>query len=185
MSPDKLRSLLEGYGPADPREAEFVDRMRALLTHPAPLSRSTFEPGHFTASAFVLSPDQNSLLLIFHKKLGLWLQPGGHIDPTDEGIEEASRREVAEEVGLAALERLDPLGPIFDVDIHAIPARPKEPAHEHFDVRFAFVAGSLDVRLNAEVRESQWVALSAVESVTTDRSVIRAAEKLRRRGGAW
>ena len=42
------------------------------------LRRDAFSPGHFTASAFVLSPRRDQLLLILHKKLGLWLQPGGH-----------------------------------------------------------------------------------------------------------
>ena len=50
----------------------------------------------------------------------------------------AARREVEEEVGLSELEPLEPGGsPVFDVDIHPIPARGTDPSHHHFDLRFA------------------------------------------------
>lgn len=182
MVPTELMSQLTRYRAADAGEDLFLRRMQDLAGHPRPFDRSGYDPGHFTASAFVLSPDRKSLLLIFHRKLELWLQPGGHVDPTDVSLVQAARREVAEEVGLSELRALDAEEPIFDVDIHGIPARPKEPAHEHFDVRFAFVARSIELRPNAEVREAKWVELSCISRVTADRSVIRAVEKLAERG---
>lgn len=154
--------------------------MNALLDTAAPFARTSFEPGHFTASAFVLAPDEASLLLIYHEKLGSWFQPGGHVDASDASLVHAARREVSEEVGLLELLPLRGDTGIFDVDIHRIPPRPTEPAHEHFDVRFAFVAGTQQLRLDAEVRQARWVALSEVGDVTTDESVLRAVEKIRR-----
>ena len=52
---------------------------------------------HFTATTFVVCQDR--VLLHLHKKLGIWLPAGGHID-RDELPEVAARREVLEETGL-------------------------------------------------------------------------------------
>lgn len=53
----------------------------------------------WTASVLVLRPDRRVLLLL-HRKLGVWLGPGGHVEP-GEGPDEAALREVMEETGLA------------------------------------------------------------------------------------
>lgn len=162
-----------------------MSRMLELGALDAACERSHFAPGHFTASAFVLSPDGRDLVLIHHKKLGIWVQPGGHVDAADADLESAARREVAEEVGLTELEPwgAERLGSgaagLFDVDIHVIPARKAEPAHEHFDVRFAFRAQSRTLVLSEEVRDLRWVPLSEMDGMATDDSVMRAVKKLR------
>jgi len=106
------------------------------------------------------------------------VQPGGHIDATDLDLEAAARREVSEEVGLRDLAPLLPKGALFDVDIHPIPARKDEPAHEHFDVRFAFVSRSRAFERSEEVADVRWLPLADVKVTTSDRSVLRAVEKL-------
>jgi 8-oxo-dGTP pyrophosphatase MutT (NUDIX family) len=171
------RDAIAAYRPEDPREQGFQRRMLQLLELPAPTSRHQFVPGHLTASAFVLSPLSDAVLLILHKKLGLWLQPGGHIEAADVSLLAAARREVAEEVGAAL--RSDG-GVVFDLDIHAIPARKDEPAHEHFDVRFCFHTASLAFAGSDEVADARWVALAEIDQLTTDESVLRVARKLLR-----
>ncbi len=52
---------------------------------------------HFTASALIIK--NNKVLLVHHKKLGVWLYPGGHVEDT-ETPDEALVREVKEETGL-------------------------------------------------------------------------------------
>lgn len=52
---------------------------------------------HFTASALIVK--DRKVLLIYHKKLNIWLHPGGHIENT-ENPDEALIREVKEETGL-------------------------------------------------------------------------------------
>ena len=179
---EHLRLLLDSHDPADQRERDFMARMSALLNQPGDcFSRDHFDPGHFTASAFVLSPNEEDLLLIFHGKLHRWLQPGGHVDPEDENIFAAATREVAEEVGLAS-EQLDRLtDAIFDVDIHEIPARKAEPTHLHFDVRILFRAKTYEMRAGSDAKDARWVPLTEMETVESDESVMRAVEKLRAR----
>jgi 8-oxo-dGTP pyrophosphatase MutT (NUDIX family) len=179
MRLSSLREQLAHHQAADAAEARFVARMLELTHADGACSRSHVSPGHFTASAFVLSPDRGELILIHHKKLGIWVQPGGHVDATDADLEFAARREVAEEVGLHELEPLTARGVLFDVDIHAIPARKDEPAHEHFDVRFAFVAATRSFARSEEVADVRWLPLDDIASITTDRSVLRAVDKLR------
>lgn len=177
-----LRAALATYTSTDERERDFLARMLALLDEEGDaFSRTSFTPGHFTASAFVLSPDGTELFLIHHRKLGLWLQPGGHVEEGDRDVLAAARREVREEVGLVDAP-LHPACPgLFDVDIHPIPARADEPAHEHFDVRFLFRAPRKDlVRPSAEVKGGRWVPLDEVADAGSDGSVIRAAAKVGR-----
>lgn len=155
--------------------------MLALLEAESPLSRDHFVPGHLTASAFVLSPETDAVLLIFHRKLGIWVQPGGHVEPGDLDLEAAARREVAEEVGLS----LSGPGPsqargVFDLDIHDIPARRDEPAHQHFDVRFCLQSPTRDFAVSDEVVDARWVALARIAQLTSDESVLRATRKLAR-----
>jgi ADP-ribose pyrophosphatase YjhB (NUDIX family) len=147
-----------------------------------PCSRHSYAPGHFTASAFVLSPERDALLLILHGKLGLWLQPGGHVEDSDASLLEAARREVAEEVGLTELELLEPAP--LDVDIHDIPARKGEPEHAHFDVRYLFRATTREVHAGSDAKDARWVKLSEIGdegSLRSDESVLRAVRKLRQR----
>ena len=167
-----LLGHLDAIEPFDEREAKYIDRIRSL---PAanPFSRSSYDPGHITASGFVLSPDRSALLLVWHRKLGGWLQPGGHIEPDDLDVVAAQRREIEEETGLVDLEWLG----LFDVDIHEFPARGGEPAHQHFDVRSAFIARSRDTAAGDGVDASRWFDLTDLPR--NDSSLTRPAAKLR------
>jgi 8-oxo-dGTP pyrophosphatase MutT (NUDIX family) len=173
-----LAQRLAHLSPLDDAERAHLTRMWNLATTPAALDRDHFVPGHFTASSFVLSPDEQSLLLIFHGKLHRWLQPGGHVEPGDLDIVATARREVSEEVGLDDLALLGGGAP-FDLDIHAIPARKADPQHEHFDVRFLFRASSWQVRAASDAVDVRWVPLGEVGQLESDTSVLRAVAKLR------
>jgi hypothetical protein len=67
---------------------------------------------------------------------------------------------------------------VFDIDVHPIPARATEPAHEHFDLRFLFVAPSRDFDTTSEVGGAKWVRLLELPRVTDDESVLRAIRKI-------
>src|SRR5678809_693761 len=88
----------------------------------------------------------------------------------------ASWREAREESGLQDLQLLTPH--IFDVDIHAIPARKDEPEHFHYDIRYAFQADRhAELIVTSESRELAWVALNGIETLTTEESVLRWCER--------
>lgn len=146
-----------------------------------PLARDHFDPGHFTASGFVVSPGRDALLLVHHRRLDRWLQPGGHVDASDPSVESAARREVIEETGVEL--DVSPAG-VIDLDVHPIPAGRGEPPHHHFDVRYLFVAVDTMLEIDRdEVNDAAWVALEDVVAGMGDRSVRRVAEKVLTGGG--
>ena len=174
-----LRALLDAHLPADEVEASHLEKMRRLARAETgdPCARDHFEPGHFTASSFVLSPDGASVLLILHGKLHRWLQPGGHIDPEDIDVLAAAKREVSEEVGITELEQVG--SGLFDVDVHRIPARKEDPEHEHHDLRFLFQASSLNAVAGSDAKAAKWVSLAGVAHIESDQSVMRAIAKVK------
>jgi 8-oxo-dGTP pyrophosphatase MutT (NUDIX family) len=165
--PDSARraiaAALDGFAPAGGRHERALAEMRAALAAPADPAGSATLPAHFTAAGIVLSAAPPArVLLILHRKLGLWLPPGGHLDPADGGNPlRAAVREVREETGVAAAPH--PAAPApFDVDAHTIPARPDMPEHRHLDIRYLLVADADAplVRQEAETLGARWAELS-------------------------
>jgi len=135
-------ALVESFDPtADGRALASVEQTMELLEGSAePFSRTSYQPGHITASAVVLSPDRQHVLLVYHERLRRWLQPGGHVEADDTTVQDTARREVLEETGI----RLDPslVPPLVGIDVHEIPATAKEPYHLHHDLMFTFAVAS-------------------------------------------
>ena len=164
-----LRTLLEAYEP-EPTEADSVAAVLALISaDPHALSDAHYDPGHVTASAFVIDGSHTRLLLIHHGKLRIWLQPGGHVDP-GEGVLAAAIREVEEETGIVAVPLRDGL---FDVDVHAIPANGGRPPHNHYDVRFLLEATNENFADSDEVLGVRWVSFDDVPALAADTAVLR------------
>jgi len=170
-----LKQLLECFAPSDREQQSYLRRMFDLVDIDGdPADRYLFDPGHFTASGFVASPNGTDVLLIHHQKIGKWLQPGGHIEPDDLSLEHAIRREVEEETGLVAMESLG----LLDIDIHQFPARGDDPAHLHFDVRFGFCAISGLVEAGDGTNEVRWIPFGEVSHWNPELSVTRPSAAL-------
>ncbi len=176
MEVPRLRMLfdqLNGHRPLDRTEALHRDAMLELCLSPAPFSSAQFDPGHFTASALVISTTVHQVLLIQHPTLGRWLQPGGHIDPDDATVLAAAIREVREETGFQP--EFD--SPLADVDVHRIPARGHRAAHDHYDVRFVGrVAGTPPIA-GAEGIVGEWFELAEAVQRASDSGLVRLLTK--------
>jgi 8-oxo-dGTP pyrophosphatase MutT (NUDIX family) len=171
-----LVGMLEAYVP-DPGQEPAHSAMLQLASGGGDVfSADRVDPGHFTASGYVLAPDRSRLVLVHHARLGVWVQPGGHVDPGDAGVVAAAEREIQEETGLADLVLLD--AGLFDLDVHPIPARPTLPAHRHYDLRFLFLATGEELQVSPESLAVRWVALTELDAIGADSSLRRAAAKL-------
>jgi 8-oxo-dGTP pyrophosphatase MutT (NUDIX family) len=137
-------------------------------------NRENYTPGHTTASSFVVTPDNNFVLLIFHKTLQRWLQPGGHIDPQDKNFEDAAKRELLEETNITP--PLTCLG-LIDLDIHTIPIKNNLPQHLHFDLRFLFVSDKKLIKAGSDAYIAKWVSVANLTPDNTDESILRALRK--------
>jgi 8-oxo-dGTP pyrophosphatase MutT (NUDIX family) len=182
MNRDVLRGWLNSHTPVDDYERQCVAQVMSALELSDCFSKQWFKPGHITASAFVLSPDQQQLLLISHRDFGLWMQPGGHLDTEDLNTFEAAKRELKEEAGLYKIMQPDWAKGILDVDVHNVPGGMKrnEPAHQHFDIRYAFSASSLEVQAASDAKDARWFSIDElINEQSTDASVRRAAIHLR------
>jgi 8-oxo-dGTP pyrophosphatase MutT (NUDIX family) len=184
-----LLAELQAHVPADETERASLARLREFVaTAPDPLSR-TASTSHVTGSAVVASPDGRAFLLVKHRRLGRWLQPGGHVDPEDASVRAAALREAREETGAPDVEPVEEGagGGILDVDVHPIPAFEDRPAHVHYDVRY--LATSRSEAGPGEVEEVTGVAwLTLEESLahgvddSLARSLRKAAARLSPRG---
>jgi 8-oxo-dGTP pyrophosphatase MutT (NUDIX family) len=181
-----LLELLARYRARFPQEGECVARIRSLVeAHPDCFERSCL-PGHVTGSAWVLSPDGRRFLLTHHRKLDRWLQLGGHADGESD-VAAVALREAGEESGLGSFSFLGEEGPgppqPIDLDVHTIPSRPGEPAHEHHDLRFALVALGGKASASGESHALRWFEMESLDSelaaIGADESLVRLGRKVR------
>jgi 8-oxo-dGTP pyrophosphatase MutT (NUDIX family) len=170
-----LLDLIRTYRPVDAEDARIRTQFIAFVTrYPDCLERSLVI-GHITASAWVIDPTGTRVVMVHHRKLARWLQPGGHADGCPE-VQSVARREVEEETGLADLVLVGPAP--FDLDIHPIPEYRGVRAHEHFDVRFAFqTSGSLSLQLSDESHDVAWIPIDRLEACDPDPSILRMRDK--------
>ena len=132
-APDAAAALalrLKAYLRRWPREQPMVLPFLELLDDPDdPFLRQRMD-GHFTAGAWLVSRDAQRLLMTHHRRLGRWLQLGGHADGMRD-MAQVALKEAREESGLPGLALESDA--IFDLDRHWIPERRDVPGHWHFD----------------------------------------------------
>ncbi len=174
-----LLAQLEAYAPAGERESAHHRAIVNLLTTSAdPFSRAGFEPGHITASCFIVDPSTARILLHHHRRLDRWLQMGGHVDGEESPLE-AALREGREESGLADLALM--VDGVADLDVHVIPPGKGEPEHRHFDIRYAaFTRHPQSIAIDRnESRDLAWIALDEAGPLMNEEASWRALAKIR------
>lgn len=134
MTWGRLRHQLDAITPVDEREALSLALTLDRLTWPGSPFAEGENDHHLTASSFVVS--SRGVILHRHRRLGIWVQPGGHVDD-GESPEDACVRETVEETGLAVA-HLDPVT-LFHVDVH-----PGPKGHTHYDLRYVLTGEPLD-----------------------------------------
>jgi 8-oxo-dGTP pyrophosphatase MutT (NUDIX family) len=149
MTPDELLAALRTRTPVDEREATSIERFEHHLPRLERPYDEHADPVHVTGSAIVVGP--RGVVLHLHKRLGLWLQPGGHVDE-GETPADGALREAREETGLD-VRHAGPGGTpqLVHVDVH-----PGPKGHTHLDVRFLLEADGDPSPPEGESPDCRW-----------------------------
>ena len=140
-----ILEVLSVRTPVDERERESIEKFLADVPHLVEPYDEALGLVHVTASAIVVSDAGDKVALHLHKRLGMWLQPGGHID-AGETPAQGALREAEEETGLPVRHE-DGTGLFVHVDVHAGPK-----GHTHHDLRY--VVRAPEVPMNPAEGES-------------------------------
>ncbi len=160
---------------ADAHEAAMTAEIIRFVEAQADCLHRTCAPGHLTGSAWIVDPERRRALLVHHRKLDKWLQPGGHADG-DPDLLAVARREAREETGLTELRTVSPA--VFDADRHWIPPRGDVPGHWHHDVRFLFEADpARPLTVSDESHDVRWVELGGVVALNSEEALLRMVRK--------
>ena len=180
-----LSELLENYRPFDAHETAMVARLKAFLSYEGnhfgrELVGQAPNWGHVTGSSWIVDESGENVVLVFHRKLGKWVQPGGHCED-ERDVLNVALREAREDTGLDVRAHD---AEIFDVDAHDIPEYWNTPNHVHYDVRFLLRASSSQTPVvSEESRDVKWVSLDEARELSGEDSVARMIDKTRLRFG--
>lgn len=131
MSPAALLAIIDGHVAVDEREVESLRIFRDSVVRLVDPCSEHADPTHVTASALVVA--RRGTVLHLHKRLNIWLQPGGHIEAGEDPAAGALR-EATEETGLVVSHPV--AGPMFfHLDVHPGPR-----GHTHLDLRYLLLA---------------------------------------------
>ncbi len=160
------------YAAHHPENAATAERILSFIRKTPDCFRRSHTEGHITGSAWLLDPQAERALLTLHRKLGRWLQPGGHADGDPDTLRVALR-EAEEESGITGITPLSL--EIFDTDIHEIPARPAagEPAHLHYDIRYLLQAPHPTLSISDESEELAWYTPGKLQALQPEESILR------------
>jgi len=165
----RARAEVAAALPGDPaHEAHRASILAFIDRHVDALLRSC-PTGHLTSSALVVDAGGGTVLLLEHRKLRRWFQPGGHADG-EANLARSALREATEESGI---EGLTVFGPAIDLDVHRVEP-PSEPAHLHLDVRYLVLAppGAVAAH-NHESTGQAWVHPDRLDDYAPDAGLRR------------
>ncbi|MFJ6212899.1 NUDIX hydrolase [Streptomyces sp. NPDC092296] len=173
---DAVRALKDWTAPEEPESGQErlrLDYLDHLAAHRDGLWRQCL-PAHLTASALVVDPAHDRVLLTLHAKVGRWLQMGGHCEPEDGTLAAAALREATEESGIPGLVLLaaaDGPAPVR-LDRHRVRCAGRDrPESDHLDVQYVALApAGAEAAISEESLDLRWFDYEALPQLT-DRSV--------------
>lgn len=137
------------------------------------LTREENPQSHFGAYFLPFDPKSRKVFLIHHKKSGLWLSPGGHME-INEYIQKTLIREAKEELCLKI--QLEEIGLPFFLTITPI-SNHNYSCREHFDIWYLLKTDKFSINPNPrEFHQSRWLTFSQAKTVVTDKNNLQAIE---------
>ncbi len=172
-----LLDLLEKHSPIDENELKMTNETIEFVKTYEDCFKRELLIGHVTGSAWIVNNARTHILMMHHRKLNQWFQPGGHCDG-DPDVLNVALKEANEETGLENLKVVT--GEIYDVDVHQIPERKGIPAHYHYDVRFLIEADMNEqLIVTEESNDLSWVSLEKIAEHNESESIMRMARKMK------
>ncbi len=178
MHRNTLLEKLERYQLQNPGEAKVVQKFKNFVKSHSDCFNRSLLMGHVTGSSWLLDPSEKKVLLTHHKKLGKWLQLGGHADGECDVLKVAVK-EAQEESGIQEIRPLQE--EIFYLDVHTIPEYHGVPEHEHYDVTFLLKASKDDFHLSEESSALAWLSADELGGMEVDDSVKKMLKKWTRK----
>jgi 8-oxo-dGTP pyrophosphatase MutT (NUDIX family) len=170
-----LLDLLRKHKGFDENEAKMLAETIDFVEKYKDCFEREQEIGHVTGSAWIVDKSRSYVLMMHHRKLNKWFQPGGHCDG-DNDVLRVAIKEAQEETGVLDIQVVSP--EIYDVDVHLIPARKEIEAHYHYDIRFLLEADkNIPLLINEESNDLAWMKLSEVKSHNDSDSIMRMVYK--------
>jgi 8-oxo-dGTP diphosphatase len=182
---DIIAAQAKGIVPLDETEVKHQDDVVKWLDSTNDVFRRVpprIPPKHLVSYFVLRDPTDGSVLLVDHRKAGLWLPTGGHVDPGEDPLETV-KREAREELGIDAVFASDPPQPMFVTVTETTGA----PEHRHTDVSLWFLLmGSRGQSLQPDMKEFvsvRWwtpAEISETEAAAFDPHLNRFLAKVRR-----
>lgn len=158
---DQIKTLLES-------SADFNEDIRARFLKrldEGALTRDENNESHFCIYFLPYDPATNKVFIIHHKKSGLWLSPGGHIDK-EEGLLDALNREISEELGITRMFTKAPAP--FLITITPIKNK-NHPCKTHYDIWYSVQTDGSDFNLDPrEFLDARWLSVTDAQKIVTD-----------------
>lgn len=171
-----LLDLLDRHSPIDENELKMTNETIEFVKINEDCFKRELLIGHVTGSAWIVNNTRTHVLMMHHRKLNQWFQPGGHCDG-DPDVLNVALKEANEETGLENLKVV--AGEIYDIDVHLIPERKGIPAHYHYDVRFLIEANMNEpLVITEESNDLAWVSLEKIAEHNASESIMRMARKI-------
>jgi 8-oxo-dGTP pyrophosphatase MutT (NUDIX family) len=158
MRREEVLAAVRARTPVDAREQTCIERFLTDFQRLEDPFSEHADPVHVTGSALVVG--RRGVVLHRHRVLGIWVQPGGHIDP-GEAPWEAAVRETHEETGLA-VQHPGGVPKLVHVDVHPGPR-----GHTHLDLRYLLDGGDADPQPPpGESQEVAWFTWEEALAIT-------------------